>query len=212
MRKIGNHLRAHFVAYVALFFALGGTSLAAVQALPRNSVGTNQLKRNAVTGSKVKNNSLQGADILESSLGRVPSARRALEADRATGAQVARTANIAQTVIDKAISGAKIADGSLAAADVASVTGTFTDDAPAIAAGTCITRAAGGLTGVQKGDVVLVTPPATASFDSGETPLVIMATQSIVDGFIRLHICNVSNDAGSTFDPPAYTYRYMAFH
>lgn len=209
MKKIGNHLRGHFVAYVALFFALGGTSLAAVQSLPRNSVGTKQLKRNAVTGAKVKNNSLQGADILESSLRRVPSARRAAEADRATGAEVARTATIAQTVIDKAINGAKIADGSLAAADVASVTGTFTDDAPSIAAHSCVTRAPGGLTGVQTGDILLVTPPAIASFDSAETPLVIMATPSVFNGFIRLHICNTS---AAAFDPPAYTYRYMAFH
>lgn len=63
------------MAYVALFFALGGTSFAAVQALSRNSVGTKQLQQNAVTGAKVKNNSLTGADILESRLGKVPSKR-----------------------------------------------------------------------------------------------------------------------------------------
>jgi hypothetical protein len=40
MRKIGNHMRGHFVAYLALFLALGGTSIAAVNALPTNSVGS----------------------------------------------------------------------------------------------------------------------------------------------------------------------------
>jgi hypothetical protein len=40
MRKIGTHMRGHFVAYLALFFALGGTSFAAVNALPKNSVGS----------------------------------------------------------------------------------------------------------------------------------------------------------------------------
>jgi hypothetical protein len=209
MNKIGNHLRAHFVAYIALFFALGGTSMAAVQALPRGSVGTKQLKRNAVIGSKVKNNSLQGVDILESSLARVPSAGRALSADRATGAETAKTASIARTVIDQAINGAKVADGSLAAVDVASVTGTFTDDAPSIPADACVTRTPTGLTGVQTGDVLLVTPPPEASFNVLETPIVIMATQGASDGSIRLHICNT---APTAFNPPPYRYRYMAFH
>ena len=37
------------IACIALTVALGGTSVAAIQALPKNSVGTKQLKRNAVT-------------------------------------------------------------------------------------------------------------------------------------------------------------------
>jgi hypothetical protein len=43
MKKVGTHVRGHFVAYLALFFALGGTSFAAVNALPRNSVGSAQI-------------------------------------------------------------------------------------------------------------------------------------------------------------------------
>ena len=40
----GQHLRQHFVAYLALFVALGGTSFAAANALvPHNSVGTAQV-------------------------------------------------------------------------------------------------------------------------------------------------------------------------
>ncbi|MDP9306922.1 MAG: hypothetical protein M3P15_01280 [Actinomycetota bacterium] len=48
MREIGKHLRGHFVAYLALFFALGGTSFAAVNALPKNSVGSPQIKNGAI--------------------------------------------------------------------------------------------------------------------------------------------------------------------
>jgi hypothetical protein len=48
LRKIGKHARGHFVAYLALFFALGGTSFAAVTALPRNSVGSPQIKNGAI--------------------------------------------------------------------------------------------------------------------------------------------------------------------
>jgi hypothetical protein len=48
MNKIASHMRAHFVAYLALFFALGGTSIAAVNALPRNSVGSPQIKNGSI--------------------------------------------------------------------------------------------------------------------------------------------------------------------
>ena len=41
------------VALIALFVALGGTSLAAINALPKNSVGTKQLKDGAVTAAKM---------------------------------------------------------------------------------------------------------------------------------------------------------------
>jgi hypothetical protein len=58
------------VASVALLVALGGTSIAAVTALPINSVGTAQLKGNAVVSSKVKNRSLVAADFKAGSLPR----------------------------------------------------------------------------------------------------------------------------------------------
>lgn len=57
------------VASIALLVALGGTSIAAVNALPNNSVGTPQLKGNAVISSKVKNGSLLSADF---KVGQIP--------------------------------------------------------------------------------------------------------------------------------------------
>jgi len=57
------------VACVALTVALGGTGVAAVNAvLPRNSVGTLQLKNSAVTSVKVKNFSLTRADFARGTL------------------------------------------------------------------------------------------------------------------------------------------------
>lgn len=56
------HLRSNAVAYLALFIALSGTSYAAI-ALPRNSVGPNQLKSSAVTSAKVKDRSLLSKDF-----------------------------------------------------------------------------------------------------------------------------------------------------
>lgn len=47
-KRLLRHMRIHFVAYLALFFALGGTSIAAVQALPKNSVGSPQIKNRSI--------------------------------------------------------------------------------------------------------------------------------------------------------------------
>jgi hypothetical protein len=51
------------ISCVALALALGGTGIAAVSALPKNSVGTAQLKPSAVTSAKVKNRTLLRADF-----------------------------------------------------------------------------------------------------------------------------------------------------
>jgi Collagen triple helix repeat (20 copies) len=49
--KTARHLQRHLVAYLALFMALGGTSLAAANSLvPKNSVGTTQV----INGSLLK--------------------------------------------------------------------------------------------------------------------------------------------------------------
>ena len=54
MGKLLAHVRANLVAYLALFVALGGTSVAASNVLlPKNSVGTLQLKKGAVTKPKI---------------------------------------------------------------------------------------------------------------------------------------------------------------
>src|SRR5262245_28466725 len=48
MSQFGKHVRQHFVAYLALFFALGGTSFAAVNGLPKNSVSSPQIKNGSI--------------------------------------------------------------------------------------------------------------------------------------------------------------------
>src|SRR4051812_49405708 len=80
-RSLGRFLRHNTIALLALFIALGGTTFAAANALPRNSVGTKQLKKNAVTGVKIKNNNVTGADVNEATLGTVPNAGHAATAD-----------------------------------------------------------------------------------------------------------------------------------
>lgn len=69
MTSLMHHVRSNAVAYVALFVALGGTSIAATQ-LAARSVGTRELKSNAVISSKVKNGSLRAADFRSGDLPR----------------------------------------------------------------------------------------------------------------------------------------------
>src|SRR5262249_42760551 len=80
------------VAYLALFIALGGTTLAATH-LGKSSVGANQLKKNSVVTAKVKNKAITtakiaddagtGAQLNESTLGQVPNAASASSAANA---------------------------------------------------------------------------------------------------------------------------------
>jgi hypothetical protein len=103
---------ANVVATLALFIALGGTGYAALK-LPRNSVGNGQIRAGAVTNSKlgaksvsrtklqrssvtstaVARNTLTGGDISEKTLGIVPGAARALDANRASRAATAADAD-----------------------------------------------------------------------------------------------------------------------
>jgi hypothetical protein len=61
MRRILRHRPspAMVIACIALGVALGGTSVAAIQALPRNSVGTAQIKNGAVTKKKINKKTLR---------------------------------------------------------------------------------------------------------------------------------------------------------
>jgi hypothetical protein len=59
---------AMIVACIALLVALGGTSVAAVSQLARNSVGTPQLRTGAVTNPKLRNNAVNSAKVAPRSL------------------------------------------------------------------------------------------------------------------------------------------------
>jgi hypothetical protein len=59
---------ATVLASIALFVALGGTSVAAVTALAPNSVGTAQIRNNAVVSTKVRNGSLRRVDFAANQL------------------------------------------------------------------------------------------------------------------------------------------------
>lgn len=81
---------ANVVATLALFLALGGTTIAATKIdgkhIKPGSLPGKALKRATVTGAKVKPDSLTGKQVKEAKLGQVPSADRADEAGHAADA------------------------------------------------------------------------------------------------------------------------------
>jgi hypothetical protein len=56
------------IACLALLIALGGTSIAAVNQLGRNTVGTPQIVNGAVTNPKIRNNAVNSAKVANRSL------------------------------------------------------------------------------------------------------------------------------------------------
>jgi hypothetical protein len=82
------------ISCTALLIALTGTSIAAVEAVPNNSVGTAQLKNNAVTAAKIASNAVTAAKIPSNAV---------------TSAKIA----------SNAVTSAKVQDGTLSAADFA---------------------------------------------------------------------------------------------
>jgi hypothetical protein len=68
LAKLRPHLSyANVMASIAVFVALGGTSVAAVS-LKKNSVGSTQIKNSSLTGTDVKNSSLTTSDVKNRSL------------------------------------------------------------------------------------------------------------------------------------------------
>ncbi|HEX3359688.1 MAG TPA: hypothetical protein VHS74_01740 [Solirubrobacterales bacterium] len=101
--SLRRHLTyANVISTICLFLVLGGGAAVAATKLGKSSVGTEQLKGEAVTKGKmapdsvnsktVVNGSLTGEDIAASTLGKVPNAGYAENADHATTAGSANSA------------------------------------------------------------------------------------------------------------------------
>jgi hypothetical protein len=104
--KPRRHLTyANVISTLCLFLVLGGGAAFAATKLSKSSVGTEQLKGEAVTkgklapnsvnSKKVVDGSLTGSDIQASTLGKVPNAGYAENADHATTAGSANSASTA---------------------------------------------------------------------------------------------------------------------
>jgi hypothetical protein len=91
-----GYVRRHHVGLLALMFALGGTSYAAVL-LPAHSVGTVQLRDGAVTRAKLSVNAVSSAQVKDHSIlardfkpGQLPAGAPGRGAQRVIGERQAR--------------------------------------------------------------------------------------------------------------------------
>jgi hypothetical protein len=82
-RLFRNGRYANVTATIALIFALGGTSYAAIT-LPAKSVGTKQLKKNAVTSAKIGDGALLSKDFKAGQLPAGPQGPQGPAGDPAT--------------------------------------------------------------------------------------------------------------------------------
>ena len=103
MQWIRTHLSsAHVIAMIALFVALGSTSVAAVT-LAKNSVGAKQIKKNAVRASEIKRNAVGASEIRSNAV--------------ASG-DIAENGVGGADLSDNSVGSAEVANGSIAEADL----------------------------------------------------------------------------------------------
>ena len=92
---------ATVIATLALLAATGGTSVAAVSALPRSSVGTAQLKTGAVTTAKLRGGAVTSAKVRNGSLLSVDFApEQLLSGPQGPAGVSAREDILAETAVD----------------------------------------------------------------------------------------------------------------
>jgi hypothetical protein len=103
MQWIRSHLSfANAISMIALFVALGGTSVAAV-ALTKNSVGAKQIKKNAVGVSEIKKNAVRAAEIRRNAVG---------------ASEIRSNAVAGGDIADNGVGGADLSDNSVGAGEV----------------------------------------------------------------------------------------------
>ena len=113
MKWIRTHLSsAHAIALIALFVALGGTSLAAVT-LTKNSVGAKQIKPNAVTASEIKRNAVAASELRSNAV-----ASGDIADNGVGGADLSDNSVGIGELTDNSVGSSEVADGSIAEADL----------------------------------------------------------------------------------------------
>jgi hypothetical protein len=169
------------VACAALLAALGGTGIAAVTAVPNNSVGTAQLKSSAVTNAKIANDAVTAAKVKNGQItasdlasNAVTTAKLANEA--VTEAKLGKSSVTSTEVKDHSLYKQDFAPGQIPAGPAGTVGKlTLQSTSVSVAAGNssevtarCSTGQAvsGGATWADKGDLALTLVYSNPVYDS----------------------------------------------
>lgn len=113
MQWIRTHLSsAHVIAMIALFVALGSTSIAAVT-LTKNSVGAKQIKKDAVTASEVKRNAVGASELRSNAV-----ASGDIADNGVGGSDLSDNSVGIGELTDNAVGSSEVANGSIAEADL----------------------------------------------------------------------------------------------
>jgi hypothetical protein len=190
---------------------LARSTVATLRATPPASIGAKELQAGAVGTAALADGGVASGKLAAGAVGPAALAPgavgTAVVADASlTAADLAAGAVGNPQLADGSVDGPKIADGRLRLPDVASFTGTFTWDPPALAAGTCaetaqpVAQIARGGAQDLRDDVIALTPPAGWP---GALTLTVRAT-----GPQQL---TVAACAVATADAPAATFRYASF-
>ena len=169
---------ALIVACIALLVALGGTSIAAVTAVPNDSVGTAQLKNNAVTAAKIKDGQVTTADLASNAVtaakikdGQVTTAD--LASNAVTSAKIANDAVTNAKIGKNAVTSTEVTDYSLHANDFAPGQlphGPQGPQGPAGAQGPAGPAGPPGVTGLERRDTSTSTDSSSSKSVSATCP------------------------------------------
>jgi hypothetical protein len=122
MQWIRSHLSfANSISLIALFVALGGTSLAAVT-LTKNSVGAKQIKKNAVRASEIKTNAVGASEIRRNAV-----AAGDIADNGVGGADLSDNSVASGELADNSVASGELADNSVGSGEVTDDSLTATD-------------------------------------------------------------------------------------
>jgi hypothetical protein len=163
------------------------------------SVNTADLANAAVTLTKLAANSVDSTKVVDESLTAAD-----LGNNSVNSAEIATDAVGETEIANNSIDGGEILNAGLSDVDVGNASGTFTFNAPSIAANQCTVQAP-PVAGVDNNDHVIVSP----SPEIMELNLSVTAGRSTSDGFIRLNLCNPT---GAAIDPPNAIYSFVTIN
>ena len=119
--RVGEHLRANVVGYVAVFIALSGTAFAVEKIgskeIAKNAVKAKHIKDGQVSSAEVADNGLTGTDINEGTL-QFPPVPNQLTDGSVTTPKLADGAVTEAKLADDAVTSAKVGPDALGAADI----------------------------------------------------------------------------------------------